>query len=145
MMVNQHGICLHIGDRSVIRLWISGQPPRKSNSREVVINRRTGKPMVIKSAGARQWVADALKHIPSSARQGVGSADAPLSITFNVFYKSRRPDLSVELILDTLQEASVISDDRHVYEIHAYKRFSIGEPGVGILIERCSLGGRNSK
>ena len=120
----------------MIELWISGQPPRKSNSRKIVTNRRTGRPTVIKSAEARQWMADALKQIPAEARLGIGSADAPLSITFRVFYESRRPDLSVELILDTLQAAGVIADDRHVYEIHAYKHFSKDEPGVLVYIER---------
>jgi Holliday junction resolvase RusA-like endonuclease len=122
-----------------IRLHIAGQPPRKSNSRRIVTNRRTGKPMVIKSQGARDWAGDAAKQIPASARQRVGSVERPLAITFWVRYASRRPDLSVELILDLLEKAEVISNDRHVYEFHAYKEFDKDNPGVEILIQEAHL------
>lgn len=118
-----------------IHLYIAGQPPRKSNSRRIVTNRRTGKPMVIKSREARVWMKDAAKQIPASVRKQVGSAKHPLAITFRVRYASRRPDLSVELVLDLLEKAGVISNDRHVYEFHAYKEFDGDNPGVEILIE----------
>ena len=118
-----------------IHLQLSGQPPRKSNSRRIVRNKRTGAPMLIKSKDALAWMRDADKQIPPEARQGLGSADRPLSITFWVRYASRRPDLSVELILDLLQKAGVISDDRHVYEYHAFKEFDSDAPGVEVLVE----------
>jgi len=91
--------------------------------------------MVIKSQDARNWMDIAAKQIPASARQQVGSAQRPLAITFWVRYTSRRPDLSVELILDLLEKAGVISNDRCVYEFHAYKEFDKGNPGVEILIQ----------
>ena len=120
-----------------IRIEIQGQPPRKSNSRRIVQNRRTGKPMLIKSAAALSWVEAAGWQIPTDARQQVGSKSQPLAISFWVRYASRQPDLSVELILDTLQEYGVISDDRWVYEMHAYKEIDRDNPGVEILIEEC--------
>lgn len=43
----------------MISFFIHGQPPRKSNSRQIVTNRRTGKPMLIKSAEALAWVSSA--------------------------------------------------------------------------------------
>ena len=122
-----------------IRLHIAGQPPRKSNSRRIVTNRRTGKPMVIKSREARDWTDAAARQIPASAKKRVGSAERPLAITFWVRYASRRPDLSVELILDLLEKAGVISNDRHVYEFHAYKEFDRDDPGVEILIQEAHL------
>ena len=118
-----------------IHLKITGQPPRKSNSRRIVRNQRSGKPMVIKSQEALAWMKDADKQIPPGARLGLGSADNPLAITFWIRYASRRPDLSVELVLDLLQKAGVISDDRHVYEYHAFKEFDRDAPGVEILVE----------
>lgn len=118
-----------------ITLWIEGQPPRKSNSRQIVTNWRTGKPISIKSRAARQWVQDAIRQIPAEAKQGLGNADKPLAITFVVWYKTRRPDLSIELVLDMLGEAGVISDDRHNYERHVYKMFDKERPGVWIKIE----------
>lgn len=125
-----------------LTIHLYGQPPRKSNARQVVYRtRRTSSgektriPMVIKGAKAQKWVRDALKQITGDKRLGVGSARCPLKITFHVYYKTKRPDLSIELILDTLEEAGVISNDRHVYETHAYKRFTKYHPGVDIFIE----------
>jgi len=114
----------------VTTFWLPDQPPRKSNSRQVVRNRRTGKPMVIKSAEARAWVKCSLSAIPEEARLGLGSADRPLKMLFECFYESKRPDLSVELVLDVLERAGVISNDRHVYEYTAKKLFSRDMPGV---------------
>jgi len=119
----------------VISFFIHGQPPRKSNSRQIVTNRRTGKPMLIKSAQALAWVSSALDQIRPEDCQGIGSATQPLRATFHVYYETRRPDLSVELVLDTLQQAGVISDDRHVYECHAFKWFSKERPGVYCELE----------
>jgi Holliday junction resolvase RusA-like endonuclease len=119
----------------MIHLSISGQPPRKSNSRRIVVNRRTGRPMLVKSAEALAWMEGADLQIPADARRRLGSAARPLSVTCRVRYKSKRPDLSVELILDLLQKAGVISDDRHVYEFHAYKGFDRDEPGVEVWVE----------
>ena len=118
-----------------IELTIQGQPPRKSNSREIVRNRRTGRPMVIKSKAARRWVADAIKQIPASAKLGVGSAARPLKVTYFVYYASKRPDLSTELVKDTLEAAGVISNDRHIYQEHAYKFFDKDRPRVHVVVE----------
>jgi len=122
-----------------IRLTIHGQPPRKSNSRRIVTNRRTGKPMLIKSKEALAWLKDANKQILAEHRQGAGSAQQPLCITFWIRYKDRRPDLSVELVLDFLESAHVISNDRYVFEYHAYKEILPSNPGVDILIESANL------
>jgi len=119
-----------------VHITIAGQPPRKSNSRRIVKSRRTGRPMLIKSKEALAWVASAKMQIPADIRGlQAGSAGRPLCISFWVRYTSRRPDLSVELILDTLQDAGVISDDRYVFEVHAYKAIDRANPGVDIIIE----------
>jgi len=121
-----------------IRLHLTGQPPRKSNSRRIV-RTREGRPRVIKSENALAWTKAALAQIPAEARAGVGSPDQPLAITFWIRYGTRRPDLSVELILDTLQKAGVIADDRYVFETHAFKEIDAEAPGVEILIEEADL------
>ena len=118
-----------------IRLNILGQPPRKSNSRRIVTNPRTGRPMLIKSDEALRWMDNAMLQIPARACQGLGSAEKPVAVTCWVRYRTRRPDLSIELVLDMLQKAGVISDDRHVYEFHAFKEFDREQPGVEILVE----------
>ena len=119
----------------MISFFIHGQPPSKSNSRQIVTNRRTGKPMLIKSPEALAWVSSALEQIRPTDCQHIGSAEHPIRATFQVYYETRRPDLSVELVLDVLQEAGVISDDRHVYECHLFKRFSKDRPGVSVKLE----------
>lgn len=119
----------------MISLFIHGQPPRKSNSRRIVTNHRTGKPMLIKSPEALAWVNSALEQIRPTDCQGIGSAEHPIRATFNVYYETRRPDLSVELVKDVLQKAGVISDDRHIYEEHSYKWFSKERPGVRVELE----------
>ena len=43
-----------------------------------------------------------------------------------------------ELVLDMLQKAGVIADDRYVYALHLYKHFSKDRPGVSITITLAS-------
>jgi len=120
-------------DDKVVMFWLPGQPPRKSNSRMVVRNR--GRTRVIKSAKARAWVAQSIAAIAPSLRElGMGSAECPIWIDFRVYYESRRPDLSVELILDVLERAGVISNDRYVHQFSARKCFSKHKPGVMVRI-----------
>lgn len=115
--------------------WLPGQPPRKSNSRKIVTNPRTGSPMVIKSLQARRWAQAAIADIgPELRHLKLGSAERPLRILFECFYETRRPDLSVELVLDVLERAGVISNDRHIYEYTARKFFSRERPGVLVHI-----------
>lgn len=122
----------------VVQFWLPGQPPRKSNSRQMAKrkSKKTGRTYLapIKSPEAQAWCESAAWDIPRGARLGLGSADAPLSIVFHVFYKTRKPDLSIELILDVLQKNGVISDDRHVYHYEAFKHFSKEYPGVFVQI-----------
>lgn len=119
--------------------WITtttGNLPRKSNSRKIVNNRKTGRPMSIKSDNARQWVADALRQL-SPLKEPLGSASKPIAITFHVWYKTHMPDLSIELVLDTLQKAGIISDDRYVYDFHALKYFCVEKQGIWLKIAEC--------
>ena len=67
----------------MISFWLHGQPPRKSNGRQVV--RNGDHVRVIKSDKALQWVESALAQIPPEARQGIGSAKHPIRATFNVY------------------------------------------------------------
>lgn len=117
-----------------IVLNIQGQPPRKSNSRRIVTNRKTGKPMVVKSKEALAWMEAAAWQIPDEAKCNVGRPDQLLRIELFVRYKTRQPDLSTELILDMLQKAGVIKDDRYVFEKAEYKQIDKENPGVDLVI-----------
>jgi len=118
-----------------IELHIAGEPGRKSNSRRILKNPKTGKPFVVKSKKALQWTKNALRQITGDKQLEAGSRERPLCISFCVRYASYRPDLSTELILDMLQKARVISDDRWVFEKHEYKEIDPDNPGVDIVIE----------
>lgn len=90
--------------------------------------------MIVKSKAALKWVAGAIAQVTGDKKVGIGSENHPLRIRFFVFYKNRRPDLSVELVLDTLEKAGVISNDRHVYDYRAFKLFSKTLQGVYCII-----------
>jgi len=116
-----------------IALWFDGQPPRKSNNRRVV--RTGGKTRVIKSQKALAWVKQAITLTPVYAKLELGSLDRPLTVTMHIYYETRRPDLSGELVLDMMQKAGIIKDDRYVYELHLFKHFSKERPGVRVTID----------
>jgi len=120
----------------MISLWINGQPPRKSNNRRIVY--QGNRPRVIKSQKALDWTKSALLQVPDHAKLNLGSLDDPLCINMDIWYETRRPDLSGELVLDMLQKAGVIADDRYVYALHLYKHFDRAAPGVGIQIQKMS-------
>lgn len=100
-----------------LHMVIEGQLPRKSNSRKIVSRGRGGPPMVIKSAAAREYMDYvALLAKQQDIQNELGSLDNQLLLVANVYYTSRRPDLSVELLLDALEKAGVVKNDRYVRE-----------------------------
>ena len=102
------------GVRELARFTIHGQPARKSNQRRIVVNNNTGRPMLIKSQAAMDYADAFLSQVPLVCKQGYGSLEQPLMLEARIFYASNRPDLSVELITDLLQEAGVIANDRYI-------------------------------
>lgn len=73
--------------------------------------------MVIKSAAAREYMDYvALLAKQQDIQNELGSLDNQLLLVANVYYTSRRPDLSVELLLDALEKAGVVKNDRYVRE-----------------------------
>ena len=90
--------------------------------------------MLIKSQQALDWVKSAAAEVPEVAKLEIGSAERPLGVRFWIWYKSNKSDLSHELILDMLQEARVIDDDRYVFHTESWKLFSKDYPGVVVEI-----------
>jgi len=122
------------GGRREVTLCIKGQLPRKENDRQIVRG-KGGKPISIKSDKALAYVEGFAYQVPPEARLGLGSAECPLSITGTVFYPwKRRGDLSVELLLDALQERGVISNDNLVVELYFLKGYSKDDPRVEVTI-----------
>jgi Holliday junction resolvase RusA-like endonuclease len=99
---------------------ITGQPARKSNSRRIVKNKKTNKPLLIKSEVALNYTSEFLSQVPAEAKQRFGGLDKPLALYVVVYYKSRRPDLSIELIMDLLEKSGVVQNDRYIREQRAW-------------------------
>lgn len=119
-------------------ITIMGQPPRKSNQRQLVRRGRGSKarPMIIKSKEARQYVEDFQKQILGKEQQQYGSLEENLRVDIIVWYTSRRPDLSVELILDCLEKARVIKNDRYVREVRSYGFVDKKNPRIKVRLFR---------
>lgn len=120
----------------VLQLEILGQPPRKSNSRQIVTNAATNKPMIIKSKKALGYSEQFLQQVPGWARLGVGSPEDPLLLVAVVYYTSNLPDLSVELVKDLLEKAEVLSNDRYVKAELLFFRVDKSNPRTEITLYR---------
>ena len=87
---------------------ILGEPASKSNSRQIV--RMGGSPRLIKSKKALSYA----QHFSLQApRIGQPIMDDVL-MWCRIFYASRRPDLDESLIMDALQAAQIIGNDRQI-------------------------------
>ncbi len=116
---------------------VLGQPPRKSNQRMVVSRGKGGPPMVIKSEKARTYVGHFVLSVPGEYRDMVhGSLEEDLRLDIIVWYTSRRPDLSIELIKDCIEAAGVIKNDRYVREEHLYGFVDKENPRTTIRLYR---------
>jgi Holliday junction resolvase RusA-like endonuclease len=106
-----------LGAENVSWLWeatILGEPASKSNQRQIV--RMGGKPRLIKSKKALSYA----RWFQLQAQHGLQtpSIDQPIEgdvlMWCRIFYASRRPDLDESLIMDALQAAAVIKNDRQI-------------------------------
>jgi Holliday junction resolvase RusA-like endonuclease len=126
------------GYEFLVELLIIGQPPSKSNRRKIARAGRgkNARPILIKSPEARQYVKDFLSQVPDQVKLNLGNIDESLMVVYIVWYRSRRSDLSVELIKDALQAAEVIANDRYIQEEHLYGFVDKENPRTHILIFR---------
>jgi Holliday junction resolvase RusA-like endonuclease len=115
-----------------IKFTIHGNLASKANSRRMVISPRTGKPLFIKSMAAIVFCQDFRKQCPMRVKVGLKT---PVKLTVTVYYKTRRNDLDVGIVMDCLEREGVIKNDRQVEEIHAFKRWDKDNPRVEIELE----------
>jgi len=87
---------------------ILGEPASKSNSRRLI--RTAGKPRFIKSQKALDY-AHAF-HLQAPKIDELIEGD--VLMWCQVFYATRRPDLDESLIMDALQAARIIGNDRQI-------------------------------
>ncbi len=109
-------------------ITITGQLFSKSNSRQIVMNKRTGKPMVIKNAKAIKCKKDFTLQL--KALWDRPPIPEPVHLVAEIYYPSRRPDLDESLFMDCLQDAGVVENDRHIWEKHIKKFIDKENPRV---------------
>ena len=123
------------GYKLLAEFIITGQPPRKSNQRMIVSRGRGGPPMVIKSKEAREYLSHFIASVPEKYRDlNLGSLKDDLRLDIIVWYTSRRPDLSIELIKDCIETAGVIKNDRYIREEHLYGFVDKQDPRISIRL-----------
>ena len=89
---------------------ILGEPASKSNSRQIV--RMGGKPRLIKSKKALAYARQFHLQAPRMPLREPILGD--VLMWCRIHYASRRPDLDESLIMDALQAAEIIKNDRQI-------------------------------
>ncbi len=121
-----------IREEAMIRLQITGETPGKKNSK---IWTRSGK--LIPSAKHQKWHADALEQLQSYldlvalGDELPGPIDYPVSVTLTFYHGDqvrRDSDNQAASIMDLLQDAKVLADDRWqiVRILNIYNHFDKG-------------------
>jgi len=87
---------------------ILGEPASKSNSRQIV--RMGGKPRLINSKKALGYTQAFCMQAPKIPQP----IDGDVLMWCRIYYASRRPDLDESLIMDALQAAQIIGNDRQI-------------------------------
>ncbi len=119
-----------------VHLVIAGVCCSAKNSRRILRNRRTGRPLSAKSAAALRFCQDFALQVPPELRGlNLGSETQPLRAVITVWYPSRRFDLDCALIYDCLQASGVVANDRFFLEKHEFKQFDADEPRAEIFLE----------
>jgi len=95
-----------------------GALPSKSNSRRIV--RRGNSVASIKSAESIQYVHDFLRLFKREQKTLTGE----LALSVIVQQKDMRRDLDVALLMDCLQHAGIIENDRQIWRIRAERKLA---------------------
>jgi Holliday junction resolvase RusA-like endonuclease len=82
-----------------IKFTILGEAASKANQRKLVTI--GGKPRLIKSKKARDFMSCARQQVPPAARVRL---QGPVAVRLHMFYATERPDLDESVVLDALQD-----------------------------------------
>ena len=114
---------------------VLGEPASKANSRQLKWNFKAKRNFLVKSDKAIAYRVSALEQIKPPATPILGD----VSLTAKIFYASRRPDLDESLIMDILQEAGVIKNDRQIKIKHIYWGLDKANPRSILRVKERSL------
>ena len=98
----------------MIQLNLQGVPPSKKNSHIIIVNKKTGRPMVIPKGEYRKWEVQAANLLRSQWEGKNQVVKGPLLVDLCFFVKGKRAwDLSnkAESVMDALVKAGVLEDD----------------------------------
>ena len=114
----------------MVTFTIIGEPASKANSRRLVTNQKTGKPMFIKSAKALAYFRAVQKQVAILRPM----LEGPLVAHITIWYATERPDLDESIILDALQKR-IYKNDRQIREKHVYRGLDRANPRADVRIE----------
>lgn len=100
---------------------VKGNLQSKANSRKLVTNRKTGRILFIKSKSAMDFTDEAIYQLKRLWMQKP-AYEGPVSLRADIYYSSRRPDLTPELFLDTLEKSGVLKNDRQIFEFDRIRK-----------------------
>lgn len=102
---------------SFVEFVILGSPQSKANSRRLVTNRRSGRPMFIRSAPALSYAKAFNLQVPKLKTP----MEDDLCFTAHIYYRTRRSDLDESLLMDLCQGPIYLNDRQiKIKHIHGY-------------------------
>ncbi|HDY67902.1 hypothetical protein LCGC14_3142890 [marine sediment metagenome] len=114
---------------------IYGQAYSKANRRQLVINKKTKKPMFIKNEKALLYV----ESFKAQVVWGYDTIKCKVALHCKMYYKTQRPDLDESLVMDCLEKAGVIENDRLIREKHIYHFIDKENPRVDIELKEIEI------
>ena len=112
---------------------LHGQLYSKANNRQAGVNRRSGKLYNRKSPQAQDCVKFYLQQLKKKWGN-LSTIEGPIRIGVDVYHSNKKFDLDVQLLMDILQKAKVIKNDRQVMAIATVKRFDKRDPRCEVSI-----------
>ena len=108
---------------------VVGRPVSGTNSQQIV---KVGKRrLVLKSKAQREWRADAVAQLTDQRKHRAAIA-APCAVTLHIYRQRNQGDVDnyAKGVLDALQDARILDDDKHVTELHLYRHTDPARPRV---------------
>lgn len=97
-----------------MKIVIPGSVPSQKNSKQIFINKKTGKPFITSSQNVKAWQKQALWQLKGTKP----ILEYPMSLTMVFYYDSRRRhdlDNSASSVLDILVKTEILEDDNTNY------------------------------
>lgn len=123
-----------------MKLVVTGDTPSKKNSKNVAINRKTGRMFPVSNKRYVAWERVAVRELAAQF-QGYQITDYPIELTLTFYFKDLRAhdlDNCAGSVLDSLKLAGIIEDDSYKYVnklVLIYGGLSKDNPRVEIDLE----------